>query len=863
MGGCWIGSIDVPFIHLGKLNDFMSIDSNDLRDALRPQDGLAALITLLGIAIAIFLPDSVVKLIGGCIAVLGGIALYMTLRGRVNDRVRIKQKRTTLPPPSFKTRVTTDPKTSARRIRFDDFQETFNVDDANEEQKASAPPSNEGRAPHTDTANAELPKKSLRFDDFGMPSLGDTADVSEYDPTAPTPIEGEGFRIVGAKESLQNNTATAAQTGGAVAQRDNQEQKEGAQKAPSTSTQVPPIQVKYTQPDATPQKPSSATTGSEAEPQGRKSKKKKRGAKRQSKADSRSENRSDNAAATSPQKAPTQSGVVAPATPVQPTQTSEKTTVKNTATVSAKPVAGSLRSTSQETAQGTVRQQIQMVLDELSPDGDAEPTENEPRAEFVRLVDQVLKAVARSIEGRSIIFFWVNQVRGHFIPEAFVTQKGLNVRLGERIKIGNDLVSQIARGGVPEIITNISQAAEQELTPYYTNSAGTTSFVGVPVYFRHEVVGVLAADSSEESSFDEASVATLAEYTLLISQLIRGYTEKFDLYLMRQSVEAFERLHQSLTATALSPERLADLLVENLASMFDADYVAVILYNREAAEWRVVSCQADSDVLRKTLCNLRPDMRNSVAGEAARQAEEIYLPKTGDNICIVEGEPTNRNGSFLAVPLMAATKCYGSVVLGHASADAWVPRDIDLIRDLSRYVAMAIEVVNTNQALEEQMVFDEETGLYNSAFFLSGFDREIDRAQDFKVALSFALIAVDAPTTFAPDRAGEIARISVSEVGAILAKKLRPYDLLGRFDKNVFSVALIGRSDQEAYLWAERLRKEIAGHIIPFESRTFSVTVSAGISDATSSSDKSQIINGARQALEKAGKDGGNTVVIY
>ncbi len=127
MGGCWIGSIDVPFIHLGKLNDFMSIDSNDLRDALRPQDGLAALITLLGIAIAIFLPDSVVKLIGGCIAVLGGVALYMTLRGRVNDRVRIKQKRTTLPPPSFKTRVTTDPKTSARRIRFDDFQETFNV----------------------------------------------------------------------------------------------------------------------------------------------------------------------------------------------------------------------------------------------------------------------------------------------------------------------------------------------------------------------------------------------------------------------------------------------------------------------------------------------------------------------------------------------------------------------------------------------------------------------------------------------------------------------------------------------------------------------------------------------------------------
>ena len=186
-----------------------------------------------------------------------------------------------------------------------------------------------------------------------------------------------------------------------------------------------------------------------------------------------------------------------------------------------------------------------------------------------------------------------------------------------------------------------------------------------------------------------------------------------------------------------------------------------------------------------------------------------------------------------------------------------------MLRDLSRYVAMAIEVVNTNEALAEHLVFDEQTGLYNAEFFLGGFDREIDRARDFKTPLSLALVRVETPQGFAPERRGELSHLSVSEIGTILARKIRPYDLIGRFDDQTFGVALIGKSDQEAYLWAERFRKEIAGHIIPFESRTFSVTISAGVCNATDSSDRSKVIEGAQQALEKASRDGGNGVVIY
>src|SRR5207248_7631682 len=98
--------------------------------------------------------------------------------------------------------------------------------------------------------------------------------------------------------------------------------------------------------------------------------------------------------------------------------------------------------------------------------------------------------------------------------------------------------------GIPEILTHISPDAERELLPYYMDASGARSFVGVPVFYRREVVGVLAADSAEENGFDESSVATLAEYTRLVSGLIRGYTEKYDLQLTARTLDAFERLHR-------------------------------------------------------------------------------------------------------------------------------------------------------------------------------------------------------------------------------------------------------------------------------------------------------------------------------
>ncbi|MDB5036236.1 MAG: Diguanylate cyclase [Chlorobi bacterium] len=766
----------------------MALNPTSFREAIKPQDAAAFIITLLGVAIAIFLPDAVIKLIGGSIALLGLIALYVTVKQRISDQVQLKTRRTTLPPPAFKTRITQDPTSNTKRILFDDFQESFApVDDDPEPVRDGqegfrvARPSTSGVsepvpvepepiAPEISGSAAVVSGDAARPRTVVTRSFG-SDDADEADDDAPADFRGESFRVVTVKK------------------------KEPARQIPGIPEEELPLPTV---------------------PRG-----------------TRSE------------------------TPVQvPSHQEDGVAIPEPVAVEAMEP----RSVAQEPTAN--RKQAQFILDDLVSDGDDDGRGSEPRGEFVRLVGQVLNAIARSIKARSIVFFWVNFEKDHLIPEAKVTTGGIGIRGGARIRLGNDVVSQIARSGVPEVITDISPAAERELIVYYDGPADTRSFVGVPVFFRREVVGVLAADSTDESGFDEVSVATLAEYTRLISGLIRSYTEKYDLHLIARTLDSFEKMSHDFSGAAPSPVHIAEALAGQIAELFDTLYVALVLFDEEHGEWRVASVV--SETMAEAVKGLQPDMRGSLVGRATRFAEDVLVEQLGHEMRIGQREEFEEGGTFLALPLVATTKCYGALAVEHRAPFAYIPRDIELMRDLTHYAAMAIEVFNTNRAIEAQVMLDESTGLYNADFLLAALAREIARARDFRQKLSFALISIDLPASIRAENSPEMEEIIIASVGSMLQSAIRPYDTVGRYNQHLFGAVLVERGDQEAYLWAEKLRKEVASRILAVGQRKSAVTISVGISDISSELSSHQaMIDGALQALEKARGGDGNAVILY
>ncbi|MBC8145088.1 MAG: GAF domain-containing protein [bacterium] len=761
-------------------------------------------IALLGVAIALFLDDSVIRLIGVCVALLGGAALYMTLRQRLEDQVQVHTRRTTLPPPAFKTRTTTDPGSSTKRIHFDDFQDTFDTDVESDATSIRT------------TSSEPIERVEFRAEKPAQRSTGARGD-SDNDVEFAGGDDGS-FRVV---------RTTAADNG------DDAQAPARSERPQANHPAVPPAAPPSSQSSSASTPRTESPQPSAAKPEsGREDK-----PRWEKRAEKRNERRMEVQTTTSTSvfaddDGDTDTAIAEPPVIVE---------AERDATMS--------------------RRQVQMILDDLASDDHDDTNASEPRAEFVRLVSQVLNAVARSISARSIVFCWVNLQKRHIIPEAHLTTGICEVKSGLRLPIGNDVISQIAESGIPEILTDIGPAAEAELISYYMAPANTRSFVGVPVFFRREVVGVLAADSSELNAFDESSVATLAEYTRLITGLIRGYTEKYDLQLSARTLEAFERMQNAFAGAALSPNQVARVLADQIGQLFDHQYIAIVLFDDNVREWRIAaSYSAHAD---RHVDGLRPEMNNSLVGYVTRNAEESYLSAVDREVLFSAEESFARGGSFIAIPLVGTMRCYGALAVAHSAPSAYIPRDTDLLRDLARFAAMAIEVYNVNHAIDSQSVHDEVTGAYNAEFLASLLARESGRARDYRKPLSYALVSIDIPSSLRDAMSRELEDVIASSVGAAITSLVRTYDIVGRIDTGTFGVVLVERNDQESYLWAEKLRKDVAGRILTHGARKFSVTVSIGICDQTDLSGSESIVSGARTALERARSGDGNAVILY
>ena len=103
----------------------------------------------------------------------------------------------------------------------------------------------------------------------------------------------------------------------------------------------------------------------------------------------------------------------------------------------------------------------------------------------------------------------------------------------------------------------------------------------------------------------------------------------------------------------------------------------------------------------------------------------------------------------------------------------------------------------------------------------------------------------------------------LQNVGRMIKASVRPYDLIGRYDFNRFAVLLINTDANEANLWAEKLRKNIASNIINVDQKSFSVTISIGVCGAVSQTSDIELLENASQTLKKAIEAGGNIVRVF
>lgn len=491
-----------------------------------------------------------------------------------------------------------------------------------------------------------------------------------------------------------------------------------------------------------------------------------------------------------------------------------------------------------------------------------------PKSEFSYLVKRVLTIIKEVVFGHTAALYWINREKHQLVLDSYVTDSEW-FTTHRRREIGSDLISQVAVTGHPRILNNVNNAGQQELLGYYQTTVPIQSFVAVPIFYPRatvksdDPVAVLVLDCLGEDAFGPETMTLLGDYSKLISALIRSYTGKYDLLLDSEVVRSISRIRDQMKFE-FSAHSIVRALAEEASRLVAWDYISVVVLDESRKSWIiqfVMNRMNDSYVA----VGQEIDPNSSITGSVLQSGMPRVVDHSGSAALprFYRAERIESNGSMMILPVNSLSRCYGALVVESKDARAYSEADVRVIQKLVDSASWGLEVLSLNDVVNNYVLIDETTGVATRKYFMERVHEEVQRANDFDEDVTLVMISIDGVNEHLSRYGKEGFDFVLQNVGRMLRAAIRPYDLVGRFDFNRFAVLLVNTAANDAYLWAEKFRKNIASNVMNVDQKTFSVTVSVGVCGAVSDISDLELMEHAGHVLAKAVEAGGNMVRVY
>jgi diguanylate cyclase (GGDEF)-like protein len=517
--------------------------------------------------------------------------------------------------------------------------------------------------------------------------------------------------------------------------------------------------------------------------------------------------------------------------------------------------------------QETTQPRSMEIPDFFDLDSDTPYTEVEPKSEFHSLANKVLLVLKEVLFAHTVAFFWANREKRQMVLESMATDSQQFMK-ERRFPMGGDLISQVAATGKPQLLGRVNPATERDFLRYYEGPAYIKSVLGVPVFFADrsrgiQPVGVIVADSKAEDAFGQETLTLLGRFTKLVSALIKSYTDKYDLLIDSELLASLRRM-QDRIKSAPGEQTILDVLAEEAHRLVNWDYLSVTMYLDERRGWAIQKM-----VNRPGQPYVNPEQSVDLQGGIVGTVIATNRPLTVSDLSI-EGrhrfhtqEEIERLGSFLCVPISSINRCYGALALESRKPGQFSGTDVETIFRLVEYAAAMLEVTYMNNIVNDFVMIDQLTGSLTRKYFLKKLEEEVRRASDFDSELSVVTFAVDGMSDLLARYGKDGCDSIVAEAVKVLRESLRPFDAIGRLDDDRLGVLLINTTANDAYVWAEKMRKQVASHVMSLGTRSLSITISAGVCGLNEGMGMNDLLSGTSQVLGKALENGGNLVRVY
>ncbi len=189
--------------------------------------------------------------------------------------------------------------------------------------------------------------------------------------------------------------------------------------------------------------------------------------------------------------------------------------------------------------------------------------------------------------------------------------------------------------------------------------------------------------------------------------------------------------------------------------------------------------------------------------------------------------------------------------------------------ELNTRVKALSKIMKYKLGIKKIAITDELTGLYNRKYLQHRLDAEISRTKRYGGCVSCLLFDIDYFKTVNDMYGYEWGDVLLKKVAQMLEGFIRKEDVLTRYGDEEFILILPNTSEDQAYIFAERFRKDIEKmEFIPAnEEERHPITISGGIAEypflENVEENSNTIIRYAEHALYSAKQKGKNQIVQF
>lgn len=487
------------------------------------------------------------------------------------------------------------------------------------------------------------------------------------------------------------------------------------------------------------------------------------------------------------------------------------------------------------------------------------PAEIGHDGQFAFALEKILTVIKDAYSAHTAIFFWYNKKKEKLTIDKFVSASP-NEIAKRKFDIEDDILSKIVQKNEPELLSDISPAAESDVIRYYDKPQGIRSFVGVPLFYEGSLIGILAVDSKVGDLFGIETVYSLGRFVRVITMIIQIFEEKHSDTISQQRLKGLLNL--------IGPETSLDTEDSILTSMQNAlselvDWDALVFVYFKPVEQKFEALKVVNKTSLKYIGQgLQIDLSGTLVGKAILSGIPVKIDDTAaDNYKrFSKSEDLTFDGSFLAIPLIYGNQNFGVLCFESLKKNIYTNSDVKFLKNSVHIISYIIYSHSSQTLIKSLMALDMETRALNLETFKERLSSDLYKANMLNVPGALALIKIDEfleqESLFDGDPFPKV----LKTVAESIAKEMTQINIFGRIDEKIFAVYFFNTDSKNVFIWAEKLRVKIARKPIAIVSKQNTYTVSIGVASTHGKLDSDEVFHNAELALQKAVEKGGNTV---